>query len=260
MIPVFVINLERDRERRAATGARLDALNIPHTFIKAVDGRALTPEELERASPREKLAFPYMPMPGLTGNGLSHLSAIAEGARLDCDYFCVFEDDIIPAPALASCLDRATLAALPEFDALRLFTHLDRWDKPSKIVAYIQDHVVVRMLRPGWGCQGQVYSREGARKILATIKHVTAPFDFVLYHDCHVSGLRVLEVRPGMVVRDTARQSSIGDRPPNSREDETLIQRLDRNTVRLRRKLIAAISFFRAWGVREFFSFFSMWR
>lgn len=259
MIPVFVINLERDRERRAATGAHLDALNIPHTFINAVDGRALSAEELERASPREKLAYPYVPMPGLTGNGLSHLSAIAEGARLDCDYFCIFEDDIVPAPALASALDSETLAALPAFDALRLFTHLDRWDKPSKIVAYIQDHVVVRMLRPGWGCQGQVYSREGARKILATIKHVTAPFDFVLYHDCHVSGLRVLEVRPGMVERSSA-PSSIGDRPPKSRENERLLERLDRNTIRVRRKVIAAISFFRAWGVREFFSFLSMWR
>ena len=59
-------------------------------------------------------------------------------------------------------------------------------------------------MRPGWGCQGQIYSRRGARKIIAAMTQIREPFDYALYHDCHVSGLKVLEVRPGAIERDDA--------------------------------------------------------
>ena len=114
---------------------------------------------------------------------------------------------------------------------LRLFTHLDRWDKPSRIIANVHGSVVVRMLRPGWGCQGQIYSRRGAEKILDSLRTVVAPFDYALYHDCHVSGLKVIEMRPGMVERAQV-TSSIGVRHLAERP-KTLRGRLDVNRVAL---------------------------
>ena len=239
--------------------ARLNALEIPHTFLKAIDGRALSAAELERSSPRHKLAFGRPLMPAEIACGLSHLAAIAEGARLDCDFFCVLEDDIIPAPKLPLCLAHDALAALAEFDVLRLFTHLDRWEKPSRIVDHLHGSIVVRMLRPGWGCQGQIYSRQGARKALAALTSVCAPIDYALYHDCHVLGLKVIELRPGMVERDHAQDSSIGLREW-VKGPETSAERLRRALTRARRKGRAAASFFRAWGVREFLSFLPLWR
>lgn|GEM_PF-6293884 len=259
MIPTFVINLERDLDRRGSMAERLDVLKIPHKFLKAFHGSDFSPEELDRASPRHKLSYSVPLMPNEIATGLSHRAAIAEGARLDCDFFCVLEDDSVLTPEFASCLDRDKLSALPDFDALRLCTYPDRWEKPSRIIGYFDDRTVVRMLRPGWGCQGQIYSRQGARKILASLKYISAPIDFALYHDCHVSGLRVLEMRPGTVGRDYTKESSVGDRPPLTHK-ETLIQRTGRNTYRARRKFVAAISFFRAWGIMAFFSFFSIWR
>ena len=260
MIPVFVINLARDGERRAAVGGRLDALGIAHTFLQAVDGRALSGAEQERAAPRRRQLYHR----ALTANeiacGLSHLAAIAEGARLDCDFFCVLEDDVIPAPQLPLCLAPGALAALPEFDALRLFTHLDRWDKPSRIVGEVHGSIVVRMLRPGWGCQGQIYSHKGAAKILAAMTSLRAPFDYALYHDCHVAGLKVLELRPGMVVRDLANESSIGEGRLGAEEPKTARERLRRNLLRTRRKLFAALGFFRAWGLGQFLAFLRLWR
>jgi GR25 family glycosyltransferase involved in LPS biosynthesis len=242
VIPTFVINVERDTERRALLAKRLDALGILHTFLKAVDGRTLSAADMERASPRRVLAFRRPLLPNEIACGLSHLAAIAEGVRLGHDFFCVLEDDVVPAAKLPLCLERDTLTALAEFDVLRLFTHL-----------------VVRMLRPGWGGQGQIYSRRGAEKILASMIHVRAPFDYALYHDCLVSGLKVLEFRPGMVERDLAQESSIGTRHPLD-EPRTSAQQLARSLLRVRRKFWAAVSFFRAWGVREFFSFVSLWR
>ena len=261
MIPTLIINLERDSERRAALAGRLNALGIPHTFLKAVDGQALSAAELARAAPQgpeRKRLYRRTLTANEIACGLSHLAAIAEGVRLDCDFFCTLEDDIVPAPNLPLCLQRDTLTSLAEFDVLRLFTHLDRWDKPSRIIAYVHGSVVVRMLRPGWGCQGQIYSRRGAEKILASLTGLRAPFDYALYHDCHVSGLKVVEMRPGMVERDGV-TSSIGPRHQAERP-KTLRGRLDTNLLRMRRKFGAAVSFFRAWGAREFFAFLPLWR
>jgi glycosyl transferase family 25 len=259
VIPTFVINLERDRDRRGAVAERLSALGIAHSFVTAVDGSALSSDAREQAAPERKRLYHRPLTANEVGCGLSHLAAIAEGARLGCDFFCVLEDDVIPAPKLPLCLAPDALAALPPFDVLRLFTELDRWDKPSRIVDHLHGSVVVRMLRPGWGCQGQIYGRAGAAKILASMTCLRAPFDYALYHDGHVSGLRVLEMRPGMVERDLSRESSIGARGADE-ERATPGARLDRNLLRTRRKLSAAASFLRAWGVREFLAFLPMWR
>ncbi len=195
-------------------------------------------------------------MPNEVAAGLSHLAAVAEGLRLGTDYFCVLEDDVIPAPRFAEALDETMLKNLPAFDALRLFAHADRWEKPSKTIASLAGSVVVRMLRPGWGCAGQIYSREGARKIVSTIRFVTAPMDFAIYHDCQVEGLRVLEMRPPLVDHAPV-PSSVGERASLS---DARRGRAARNGSRVLRKFKAARSFVRAWGFREFISFFPSWR
>jgi GR25 family glycosyltransferase involved in LPS biosynthesis len=159
VVPVLIINLERDAARRDALTARLDALNVPYRIHKAMAGKDLPPDYLERHSPRRELAFGRELIPNEVATGLSHVAAVREGLGLGTEFFCVLEDDTIPAPRFAECLDEATLKALPEFDALRLFAHFDRWEKPSKTVATLAGSVVVRMLRPGWGCAGQIYTR-----------------------------------------------------------------------------------------------------
>jgi hypothetical protein len=138
------------------------------------------------------------------------------------------------------------------FDALRLFSHADRWGKPSKTIASLAGSAVVRMLRPGWGCAGQIYSRAGAQKILSEMRFVVAPMDFALYHDCYVQGLRVLETRPQLIDHAVA-PSTVGEAGywPDTPRGRTV-----RNASRVMRKIRAGRSFLRAWGIREFLSFF----
>ena len=170
MVPVLIINLERDAERRDALAARLDALGIRYRIHKAIAGKDLSADEMVRHSPKRELAFERELMPNEVAAGLSHVGAVREGLGLGTDFFCVLEDDTIPAPRFAECLDEALLRSLPDFDALRLFAHFDRWEKPSKTVAALAGSVVVRMLRPGWGCAGQIYTRAGAQKIVSSMR------------------------------------------------------------------------------------------
>src|SRR4051794_3461324 len=129
MIPVLVINLARDQARRTAVVGRLDALGVPYRLYNAIDGRNLSPEDVARNSPKRELAFIRELQPNEVAVGMSHIGAVAEGLRLGTEYFCVLEDDIVPAPRFPDTLDEATLQALPPFDALRLFAHFDRWEK-----------------------------------------------------------------------------------------------------------------------------------
>jgi GR25 family glycosyltransferase involved in LPS biosynthesis len=255
VVPVLIINLERDKERRDALTARLDALNVPYRIHNAIAGKHLSPDDIARYSPTRKLAFERELRPNEIAAGLSHVAAVREGLSLGTEFFCVLEDDTIPAPGFAECLDEAVLKALPEFDALRLFAHFDRWEKPSKTIATLAGSVVVRMLRPGWGCAGQIYTRAAGEKIIASMRYITAPIDFGMYHDCHVMGLKVLETRPPFITHAPV-PSSVGIRelPPDP------VWRPVRNLRRVRRKVRAARSFLQAWGLREFLSFFPTWR
>ena len=112
------------------------------------------------------------------------------------------------------------------------------------------------MARIGWGLQAQVFSRDGARKIAASVTCIRAPVDFALFHDCHVPDLRVLEVRPGVVEHDTKlvqqelmALSIIGDRPAADRRTISERERLRLRYWRWRRKLMAASGFIRVWGI-----------
>ena len=255
MVPVLIINLERDAERRDALTARLDALNVPYRIHKAIAGKDLSPDDMARYSPKRELDFARELLPNEIATSLSHVAAVREGLSLGTDFFCVLEDDTIPSPRFPECLDETVLKALPEFDALRLFAHFDRWDKPSKTIATLAGSVVVRMLRPGWGCAGQVYTRAGAEKIVSSMRFMSAPIDFAIYHDCHVMGLKVLETRPPLITHAPV-PSSVGDRDI---PDAPVWQPV-RNMRRVRRKVRAAQSFLKAWGLRELLSFFPTWR
>jgi len=255
VVPVLIINLERDAERRNALTARLDALNVPYRIHKATAGNDLSAEDMARYSPKRELAFPRELLPNEIAAGLSHVRAVQEGLTLGTEFFCVLEDDVIPAPRFAECLDETTLKALPAFEALRLFAHFDRWEKPSKTIATLAGSAVVRMLRPGWGCAGQIYTRAGGQKLVASMRTISAPIDFAIYHDCHVMGLKVLETRPPLITHAPV-PSTVGNREV----PWPAVSRPVRNLRRVKRKVRAARSFLQAWGLREFLSFFPNWR
>jgi GR25 family glycosyltransferase involved in LPS biosynthesis len=255
MVPVIIINLERDVERRVRLTSRLDALNVPYHIHKAMAGASLSAEDMLRYSPKAELAYWRELFPNEVATNLSHFAAVREGLSLGTDFFCILEDDTIPAPRFADALDEDALKTMPVFDALRLFSHLDRWEKPSKTIGVFAGSVVVRMLRPGWGCAGQIYSRAGAEKILSSIRFMSAPIDYTIYHDCHVMGLKVLETRPPLITHAPV-PSSVGNRPLEKGQ----VGRVRRNVLRVRRKIRAATSFIKAWGFREFMSFLPTWR
>jgi GR25 family glycosyltransferase involved in LPS biosynthesis len=266
-IPVVVLNLKSSAVRRAQISGRLDALAIEHRFFDAIDGRLLSVNEIERLAPQSALLFDRRLTPREIGCTATHLGAIRQLAAGDHDFACTMEDDAVPASAdIVRFLEPETLAALPPFDVLRLVSDPARWKMPAWQIAQIHGRGIYAMSRPGWGLQGQIFSREGLRKIASQISTVRAPADFVLYHDCHVRGLRVLEIRPGLIEHDmkeihTELQalSDIGFRAPPDKAAMSLTQRMNRKLLRWRRKRMAARCFVEVWGVGGLLRVLSWW-
>jgi hypothetical protein len=163
-------------------------------------------------------------------------------------------------------LKSQTLNALPEFDVLRLMSDPARWRMPAWQVARVHDRCIYAMARPGFGTQGMIYSRAGLRKLAGQIGAIKAPVDFMFFHDCHIAGLRVLEIRPGLFEHDQqflqpelVKSSDIGARPIANRRSMSLNDRIRRNLLRQRRKRMAVRSFIQAWGFRALLRILHQW-
>jgi glycosyl transferase family 25 len=267
MIPVVVLNLKSSTARRQQIDARLENLGIDYHFFDAIDGRLLSAKELERLAPPSSLLFDRSLTPGEIGCATSHFAVIHQFAGEDNDFVCVLEDDVIPlSDNIRHFLQSQTLAALPEFDVLRMMSDPARWRMPAWQVARVHDRCIYAMARPGFGTQGMIYSRAGLRKMAGQIGAIKAPVDFMFFHDCHITGLRVLEIRPGLFEHDQqflhpelVKWSDIGSRPIAKRRSMSLNNRIRRNLLRQRRKRMAVRSFIQAWGLRGLLRILLQW-
>jgi glycosyl transferase, family 25 len=265
-IPVLILNLKSSTKRRAEIESRLARLGIEHRFYDAIDGRSLSPAELERLAPRSRRLYDRALMPKEIACTVDHFAMIRLLAGEDHEFACVMEDDAVMSAEICAFLDPQTLRSLPQFDVLRLHSDPARWKRPAWKVAEVHGRGIYAMARAGFGVQGQVFSRHGLHKMAAQLGPVMAPVDFVYYHDCHVRGLRILEVRPGVIEHDEnylhpelMAFSDIGVRPVPDVKAMSLIDRLRRNALRQRRKFMAARSFVQTWGLGGMVRVLSHW-
>jgi glycosyl transferase, family 25 len=267
IIPVVILNLKSSAARRQQVGASLENLGIDHHFFDAVDGRLLSAKELGRLAPPSSLLFDRSLTLGEIGCATSHFAVIRQLAGEEHDFVCVLEDDVIPlSDNIRYFLQSQTLSALPEFDVLRMMSDPARWRMPAWQVARVHDRCIYAMARPGFGTQGMIYSRAGLRKLVGQIGAIKAPVDFMFFHDCHIAGLRVLEIRPGLLEHDQqflhpelVKLSDIGVRPIANRRSMSLNDRIRRNLLRQRRKRMAVRSFIQAWGFRGLLRILLQW-
>lgn len=239
VIPVVVISLERSIDRRAYISGHLGQLGIPFRLFPAVDGSQMP------ATSRAKFE-PTMPA-GAMGCAESYLTLLRAIAVGDDEFVCVLEDDAEIAPIAAGLLDFDTLKRLPEFDVLRLESR-DRRRKSFAIpIARFDGFDLAACFRHKAATTGQIFTRDGARKIVASISYLRVAIDIALFIDSHVMGLRVIETRPSLVRPHEPLESTIGrGRKPTYSALEIFLQRRMRT-----RELRNIASFIAAWPVSE---------
>lgn len=89
MLPIYVINMARHRERRLAIQAHLDRLGADYSIVEAVDGRSLSAEFLAQQVDAGPVPIPL----GHVGCYLSHLKAYEALRASGQPAALVLEDD-----------------------------------------------------------------------------------------------------------------------------------------------------------------------
>jgi glycosyl transferase, family 25 len=104
-LKIFVINLQKSETRRQFMKKQLDRLGLDHEFSNAVDGRLLTPEELEVMCDMKKAReWANLFTPGMIGCSLSHYAIYQQIVKRAIPYALILEDDTRLAPDIGSVL------------------------------------------------------------------------------------------------------------------------------------------------------------
>lgn len=238
LIPVKVINLARSADRRAHIAAHLGALGVPFKFFAAIDGTQV-PESVRARHD------PTIP-PGFVGCSESHLSLLREIAEGESEFVCVLEDDAELTPPALQLLDFAVLRSLPSFDVLRLESYPRAGKRLTIPIGRFRGFDLASTYKLQPALTAQIFSREGARKIVGGIGYLRVSLDVAMMHDAYVLGLRIIEPRPSLARPRETLPSTIGPgrEPPRTAWEMFLYKR-----VRVR-ELRNMISFFVAWGLR----------
>ncbi|MEW5562162.1 glycosyltransferase family 25 protein [Enterobacter asburiae] len=101
----FIINLKSSVDRRLKIEGQLNALSIDHEFIEAVNGKAMSTEELADKTKKINYAF----LPGEIGCALSHQKIYKKMIDENIDSALILEDDVILLDGFSEVIRKITL-------------------------------------------------------------------------------------------------------------------------------------------------------
>lgn len=245
MIPIYVISLATDVERRSRMAAQFDRLGLPFRFLDGVDGRCMTESARERVAPSRLRYYWSHLTGGEIGCALSHLAAIRTVAQGGHPFGAVFEDDVVVRPEFPGFLAELERHP-PSFDVMWLSFTSGKKHRAVMPVGEVAGRQIRARVYLDYTAAAAIYTREAAGRIAESIKVINAPVDQMLWYNHSVLGLRVVETHPCIIEQDKVGPSAIGDRQvtpvgPRAKFQREVIRYS--NTVRRWRSFVAA------WGV-----------
>lgn len=240
-LPVFVINLERDRERRADMQRQLDGAGLRAEFVPAVDGSRLHRSVYDRYD-RDKCLRVYgvEMLPAEIGCYLSHYYLAERILSERLGTALILEDDIVFEPGIAAVLQALVNLREVDWKVIRLTTLRPKVEHPVKRkfagreVARLDDrHRLYRLGTHVLGGGAYLMNREGAKALTEYGRRIFMPIDHTLDRFWE-NGIAPYVVRPFPVHQRADVGSTIGRRDPRRKSDQPLPQRVARRVQRLK--------------------------
>lgn len=201
----FVIHLARAERRRPQVEALRGALPMPVHVIEAVDGRAMTPNEIASVY-RPRLYRPRYPFAlgaGEIGCFLSHRKAWREIVARDLDAGLIVEDDVpVDAERLRRLLDLVGQVAGPA-DFVR-FPQKERGEAGPVVGRGESGSLLIEPVTPAFGTVMQIVGRDAAARLLDLTETFDRPVD-VLLQMRWLHRIRILSARP-LVTAEISRE------------------------------------------------------
>lgn len=195
-IPIYVINLERSRERWQALQRHADQLGLGLRRVEAVDGRQLSVQQLKNF---DEAAFRRQhgkaPLPGEVGCYFSHLKALQLIVDSDEEYAVIIEDDVLFTDDFSIVIEE--LKNIQGWDIIKLINNRVKFFQSKYVTIGGTD--VGRCMHGPLGCAGgYMVTREGAKALLEHISTMQLPYDVALERGW-AGGYRVYLVKDAVI-------------------------------------------------------------
>ena len=176
-VQTWVINLDRAPDRWARISGQLQRLGLSYERLRAVDAKALTPEQraaLDEAAYRRKHGME--PLPGELGCYLSHVEALRHFLAGEAGFALVLEDDVLLHDSLPAVL-RGLMAHCARWDMVKLSAVHS--GTPQPVLEVAPGHRLAVMLTRCTGASAYVVNRRAAQAYVDGLLPMQLPYDHV---------------------------------------------------------------------------------
>lgn len=205
---IYIVNLEKDIERKASIKAQLDALNLDYQFISAVYGKALSQEEIAQLSPdfeKTRLTLPEL------GCALSHLKVYREIIKNNDEIALILEDDVKLHHNIKKYLDLLTINNNPNTPEVIILGKVNEYiDSFKKILD--KNYSLVNVI-DSVGAYGYCLNKKAAENLLTFLQPIWIVSDeWKLIREKNVAKIKAI-VPPLITFTDYADTSTISNTP-----------------------------------------------
>ncbi|GAB4363558.1 MAG: glycosyltransferase family 25 protein [Oricola sp.] len=196
----YFINLDRSPDRLTYMTKALNELGLDYERVAAVDGRALSREEI--AQVYQHAPGTQFLDPGSIACSLSHRKVWERIVAADDEYALVLEDDVIFGENAKAIL--ADTAWIPQgTDLLRLETFRRHTVRGREPVATVRDRAIYRLHHIHNGTGAYIVSKAAAGRLLSHMTRFSYAVDYVLFdpHCPEFCGIDILQMVPAVCIQ-----------------------------------------------------------
>lgn len=196
-LAIFAINLDTEVERWGELAGNASAAGLSLHRVSAIDGRALPAESWNGVDlTTAKMQNGREILPTEYACYQSHLAALQTFLDQDKPYGLIIEDDVAFDENTLGRIE-AIIAAVPDFDAIKLTTH--RTGLFIRAVTTARGDEIGRALHgPQGSAAAYLVTRGGAQKLVSKLATMTLPWDIALERFWD-SGLEVYSTRQNVL-------------------------------------------------------------
>ena len=238
-VPVYVINLERDRARRSFMEGTLGSMGVEAEFVPGVDGQKLTDDELAMYDrDRCRRVYGSDMRPGEIGCYLGHYRLYERLLREGVKLALILEDDVHIDPALPAIMSEIENMPLRDWSIIHLRSGRGKVYSGEgtafhgRVLAKLGTGHTVQLLRTHILSGGAYFiNQDGLRRMVEFGRRIFMPIDHTMDRFWE-NGILPIVVRPLPVGHNNQFSSSIGN---HGWDHETPFSWLDRTRHRWRR-------------------------
>lgn len=199
----FIINLDSSTDRRAAIAAQCQTAGLHYEFVRAVNGKQLSDEELAQHTHALNYAF----KPGEIGCALSHISIYKKIIREKIPQALILEDDALLTEELPAVLSSPALQLGPRDATLVLLSRVNKY--VNNVIAPVTKNASLYPVYSATTSHAYIINLEAAKRLVSLLYPVWVAADkWCLFEE--YGAFRLLAVHPAPVMlHEVAQQTTI---------------------------------------------------